>query len=153
MERIVQLYTSQNSGTEIISSFESSGTLKTQIEEGAECDIFISAAQKQMNALEGLIDKSSRVNLISFAGNVTEIAMQIREGAVDCGIVYATDAAVHGLKVIAEPPAGTLNTPVIYPAAIISSSSHKARAEDFLMYLQGTEAQEVFASFGFSPAK
>ena len=51
---------------EFITNFDSSGTLKTQIEEGAECDIFISAAQKQMNALEseGLTDTSARVNLL-----------------------------------------------------------------------------------------
>lgn len=216
MEIISQLYTSRNSGTEIISSFESSGTLKTQIEEGAECDVFISAALKQMNALEaeGLIDKSSRTNLltneivlaattnnsgiesfadlatdklklialgnsdvpagayaqeilvnlglwdklnsegkISFAGNVTEVAMQVLSGAVDCGIVYATDASVHGLKVIALSPAGSLKTQVVYPAAMLSSSQHKERARDFLKYLQGSEAQEIFASFGFSSAQ
>ena len=64
-ERITQLYTSRT-GTEFITNFDSSGTLKTQIEDGAECDIFISAAQKQMNALEseGLTDTSARVNLL-----------------------------------------------------------------------------------------
>lgn len=37
---------------EIVNNFDSSGTLKTQIQNGAECDIFISAAPKQMNQLD-----------------------------------------------------------------------------------------------------
>ncbi|MCR4684471.1 MAG: molybdate ABC transporter substrate-binding protein [Lachnospiraceae bacterium] len=37
-------------------NFDSSGTLKTQIEEGADCDVFISAAPKQMNALDASKD-------------------------------------------------------------------------------------------------
>lgn len=38
--------------TELVFTFDSSGTLKTQITEGAYCDIFISAGQKQMNAID-----------------------------------------------------------------------------------------------------
>ena len=41
-------------------NFDSSGTLKTQIEEGADCDVFISAGQKQMNQLD--IASSEEVN-------------------------------------------------------------------------------------------
>ncbi|MCR5128637.1 MAG: molybdate ABC transporter substrate-binding protein [Lachnospiraceae bacterium] len=57
-------------------NFDSSGTLKTQIQEGADCDLFISAGQKQMNQLdsnasaevntEGLdfVDANSRINIL-----------------------------------------------------------------------------------------
>ena len=47
-------------------NFDSSGTLKTQIEEGADCDLFLSAAPKQMYALAdgGLIAEDTRVDLL-----------------------------------------------------------------------------------------
>lgn len=46
---------------------DSSGTLLTQIEEGYECDIFFSAAQKQMDQLEadGLIADGTRKNVVN----------------------------------------------------------------------------------------
>jgi molybdenum ABC transporter molybdate-binding protein len=51
---------------EILFNFDSSGTLQTQIESGAEADLFISAAYKQMIALkdEGLVDQDSIVDLL-----------------------------------------------------------------------------------------
>lgn len=47
-------------------NFDSSGTLLTQIREGAGCDLFLSAAQKQMDALEeeGALLEGSRVDLL-----------------------------------------------------------------------------------------
>ncbi|MCR5346958.1 MAG: molybdate ABC transporter substrate-binding protein [Fretibacterium sp.] len=217
MERAGALWTEANPHCEILYNFDSSGTLKTQIEEGAECDLFISAARKPMDALEeaGLIDRATRIDLlenkvvlavppenpagiryfrdlgtdrlsmialgnsdvpagtyareilenaglwdklngekrISFASNVTEVALQVREGAVDCGIVYATDAATHGLTVVAGPPAGTLKTPVVYPAAVLSRSARGEEARDFLRYLQSPEARKIFISIGFTPAR
>ncbi len=66
LTQIKGLYEILDPTVELVFNFDSSGTLKTQIEEGAECDLFISAAQKQMNALEkkNLIDKGTRVDLL-----------------------------------------------------------------------------------------
>lgn len=45
-------YMAENKNVKLIFSFDSSGTLKTQIQEGADCDIFISAGQKQVDQLD-----------------------------------------------------------------------------------------------------
>lgn len=80
-------YEAANPGVSLILSFESSGTLKTQIQEGAECDLFISAGQKQMNQLgisadaavntEGLdmVLQGSRINLLE-----NKVALVVPEG-------------------------------------------------------------------------
>ena len=73
---IGEIYSAENPGVTFSFNFDSSGTLKTQIQEGADCDLFISAGQKQMNQLdstasadvntEGLdfVDSDSRVDLL-----------------------------------------------------------------------------------------
>ena len=53
-------YMEENKNVTIVFNFDSSGTLKTQIREGADCDVFISAGQKQMNQLD--INASAEVN-------------------------------------------------------------------------------------------
>ena len=50
----------------IVYTFDSSGTLKTQIEEGADCDIFISAAQKQMDGLDASADAEANPDGLDF---------------------------------------------------------------------------------------
>ena len=52
LTEIAQLYKEAEPDVTISFNFDSSGTLKTQIQEGADCDIFISAAPKQMNQLD-----------------------------------------------------------------------------------------------------
>ena len=52
MNKIAEKYKKDHPNVEIVYNFDSSGTLKTQIQNGADCDIFMSAAQKQMNQLD-----------------------------------------------------------------------------------------------------
>ena len=59
-------YEAQNPDVTITYNFDSSGTLKTQIQEGADCDLFISAAPKQMNALDAACDKDKNPDGLDF---------------------------------------------------------------------------------------
>lgn len=52
LTEVGELFKNDNQGVDISFNFDSSGTLKTQIEEGSDCDVFISAGQKQMNQLD-----------------------------------------------------------------------------------------------------
>ncbi|MDD4230975.1 MAG: molybdate ABC transporter substrate-binding protein [Dehalococcoidales bacterium] len=67
LTEINQIYQDANPGVKILPNFASSGTLQTQIEQGALVDVFISAASKQMNTLEskGLIIEDTRRDLLN----------------------------------------------------------------------------------------
>ena len=67
MEELIAAYQETHPNVKIVGSYDSSGTLMTQIEEGAACDVFFSAAQKQMNQLEqdGLLVDGTRHNVVN----------------------------------------------------------------------------------------
>ena len=76
LTEIKGLYEAENPDVTLTYNFDSSGTLKTQIEEGADCDLFISAGQKQVDQLDiatneeknpkrlDFVLEGSRVNLL-----------------------------------------------------------------------------------------
>ncbi|MDQ7093747.1 molybdate ABC transporter substrate-binding protein [Desulfosporosinus sp. PR] len=66
LEEIKSLYEAQNHQVKLVFNYGPSGSLQTQIEQGAAADIFISQGKQQMDALEekGLIKKDSRINLL-----------------------------------------------------------------------------------------
>ena len=228
LNEIAELYKNTAPNVTLVYSFASSGDLLQQIKEGADCDLFISASPKQINALDGslkdnadknpdaldMIDVDSRINLLenkvtlsvpdgppkgmesfdqlaellkagdvflamgnsdvpvgqytlkifdyygldeaaiapclTYGSNVKEVTTQVSEGAVDCGIIYATDAFSAGLTVVDEATAEMCGQ-VIYPAAVLKDSAHAAEAQAFLDYLTGDEAGAVFESVGFTP--
>ena len=66
LTEIEALYEAVNPGIDLIFNFDSSGTLKTQITEGAACDVFISAAQKQMNQLDIAADEEKNPDRLDY---------------------------------------------------------------------------------------
>ncbi|WP_291649298.1 molybdate ABC transporter substrate-binding protein [Clostridium sp.] len=65
-DKLIPMFNEKYPNIKVQSTYDSSGKLQTQIEEGAEIDVFMSAATKQMNELnkKGLIEESSIVELL-----------------------------------------------------------------------------------------
>lgn len=101
LNAIAETYSAENPGVTFSFNFDSSGTLKAQIQEGADCDLFLSAGQKQMNQLdstasaegntEGLdfVDAESRVDLLE-----NKVVLCVPEGS-DKGIDSFDSLAEH----------------------------------------------------------
>ena len=226
LTKIAEQYKEVAPDVTLVYNFDSSGTLKTQIQEGAACDVFISAAPKQMNQLdvaseantEGLdfVLQGTRINLlenkvalavpqgnpaqitsydqlaeklkeggillamgnsdvpvgqytqkilayyglseeelaqkgvITYGSNVKEVTTQVSEAAVDCGIIYGTDAFSAGLEVV-DTASAEMCGQVIYPCAVLNITEHEEEARAFVEYLTTPEAGAVFTAVGFSP--
>ncbi len=72
LNQVKDVYEKENNVT-ITYNFDSSGTLKTQIQEGADCDLFISAGQKQMNQLDLSSDKEINNEGLDFVAGDTRL--------------------------------------------------------------------------------
>ncbi len=220
-------YMEENPNVNVVLNFDSSGTLKTQIQEGADCDVFISAGQLQMDQLdanadpsvntEGLdfvledsrfdilenkvalavpddnpkdinsyddmkaglengsillamgnsdvpvgqytqklltylgLDEATLANAgsITYGSNVKEVTTQVSEAAVDCGIIYQTDAYSAGLTVV-DTATPEMCGQVIYPAAVLNVSKNPDAAKDYLDFLTSDDADAVFEEVGFT---
>lgn len=66
MNEIAKAYQQEHPDVEIVYNFDSSGTLKQQIQNGAACDLFISAAQKQMDQLDASKDERANPEKLDF---------------------------------------------------------------------------------------
>ena len=217
MEEIQKDFNELYPNVTIYYSADSSGTLQTQIEEGARCDLFFSAADKQMDALTeekltkedtvvdllenkvvlikpkdgktkvtgfenvtdaenmalagedvpvgqysreiftnlGIMDKVNEME-INECKNVTDVLAAVSEGSNEIGVVYATDAAsvADKVEILAEAPADSLQTPVLYPVGLIedkeTSEDDTKAAEAFLDYVESDAAIKVFEDYGFT---
>ena len=104
-EQLIPLFTEQNPWVTVEGTYDSSGKLQTQIEEGLGADVFFSAAKKQMNALvdEDLIDPNSVVELLE-----NQIVLIVPAGS-GAGLASFEDIANVETVAIGDPesvPAG-----------------------------------------------
>lgn len=127
LNEISEQYKTVAPNVELVFNFDSSGTLKTQIEEGADCDLFLSAAQKQMNALEeeNLINAGTRVDLLE-----NKVVLAVPEGN-PAGIQSFEDIGTDKCKLVAlgneDVPVGSYSVEILTNLGILDEleSSNK----------------------------
>lgn len=86
-------YMAEHDDVKIVFNFDSSGTLKTQIQEGADVDIFISAGQKQMNQLD--ITASAEVNTDGLDFVLADTRFDILENKVALAVPADNSAGIN----------------------------------------------------------
>ena len=89
----------------------------------------------------------------NFGTDVRTVLNWVETAAVDCGVVYATDAYTSDkVKIVAEAPEGSCDK-VIYPAGVVAASKNQDAAEEFLDFLKSDEAMKIFEKYGFIKAE
>lgn len=137
LTEIADLYKEVAPNVTLTYTFDSSGTLKTQIEEGADCDIFISAAQKQMNGLEEgeYLAEDTRVNILE-----NKVVLVVPEGN-PANIQSFADLSTDKLHMIAL---GNDDVPVgQYSNEILGNLGIKEALENNQKITYGSNVKEV----------
>jgi len=88
-----------------------------------------------------------------FGGDVRQVLAYVETGNVDAGLVYSTDAKLSGrVKVVAAAPEAS-HAPIVYPVAVLKACRHVMAAEQFVQFLSGPQARQVFEREGFALAQ
>ena len=86
---------------------------------------------------------------ITYGSNVKEVTTQVSEAAVDCGVIYQTDAYSANLTVI-DTATAEMCGQVIYPAAVLNVSKNVDTAKAFLEFCCNEKSSATFEAVGFT---
>lgn len=100
LNAIAETYSAENPGVTFSFNFDSSGTLKTQIQEGADCDLFISAGQKQMNQLDSTASADVNTEGLDFVDSDTRV--DLLENKVVLCVPESNDKGIDSFDSLAE---------------------------------------------------
>lgn len=102
MTQIAEMYKSVAPEVTIIYNFDSSGKLLTQIKEGADCDLFISAAPTQMNAMDGSLIGDTEENPDGLDRIVTGSRIDLLENKVTLAVPEGNPKGIESFDQLAE---------------------------------------------------
>lgn len=84
-----------------------------------------------------------------FGNDVRQVLSYVESGNAEAGVVYASDAHISKKVKVAAIANEGWHKPIVYPAAVLASSSHVEEAKAFLMYLTGQEGKDTLRAYGF----
>ena len=102
MNQIKEMYEQENHNVTITYNFDSSGKLLTQITEGADCDLFISAAPKQMNAMDGSLKEDVDKNPNGLDLIVTDSRVDLLENKVTLAVPEGNPKGIESFDQLSE---------------------------------------------------
>jgi molybdate transport system substrate-binding protein len=105
--------------------------------------IYAKQALRKLGLWEKLQDK------VVPGDDVRHALAMVETGAVEVGIVYATDAAVSQKVKLAFPFDADLTDPIVYPLAMLKQGVANSEAREFYHFLQSPSAATVFRQSGF----
>jgi molybdate transport system substrate-binding protein len=87
------------------------------------------------------------------AEDVRQVLDWVERGEADAGVAYATDARIAGekVRVVATAPENS-HAPILYPVAVVKSSSQKQAAQEFIELVLSPDGQAILQKYGFAAA-